>query len=291
MPYLWFAFVSLVWGGSFILMKRGTAWLSPVEIAAWRVIGGALLLALVWWRLRKSHVLKRQDLPAVLLVVACGFVWPFTIQPYLISRVGSGFIGMMVSFTPLLTIASSVVLLKIYPERRQFWGVLGALACMGILIFDGLHRQIAPLHLALAFTVPLCYALANTVIRKSLSHVPALELSLVCLILAGAVLLTVAVATPFARPAVSSEVAVQAVAAVAFLGVVGTGLATYLFNRLIQEQGPLFAGMATNVSPIGAVVFAWLDAEHVSLTQLGALAGVILMVVVVQFGAVRRHSR
>jgi drug/metabolite transporter (DMT)-like permease len=291
MPYIWFAFVSLVWGSSFILMKRGALWLSPVEIAAWRVIGGAVLLAIVWRQTRKTFSLARKDWPAVGFVIFCGFVWPFTIQPYLVIRAGSGFIGMMVSFTPLLTIAASVLLLKIYPQRRQFFGVIGALVFMVILILDGVNRRIAPVDLALALTVPLCYAFANTFIRKSLSHIPALELSLVCLTAAGIILLAAALAVPFERPRVDAAKVVQALASVAFLGVVGTGLATFLFNRLIQEQGPLFAGMATNVAPIGAVVFAWLDSEHVSITQLTALAGVIVMVVIVQFGAARRIPR
>ena len=50
MAYVWFAFISLVWGGSFILMKKGAVWFSPTAVGAWRVIGGAAILALVWWR-------------------------------------------------------------------------------------------------------------------------------------------------------------------------------------------------------------------------------------------------
>jgi drug/metabolite transporter (DMT)-like permease len=288
MPYVWFVFISLVWGSSFILMKRGTAWFSPVEIAAWRVIGGALLLAIVWRSTPRARTLAWHDIPAVALVVLCGFAWPFSIQPYLVGRAGSGFIGMMVSFTPLLTIGVSIVLLRIYPARRQFLGVLGALICMGILIFDGLNRQIELIDLGLALTVPLCYALTNTVIRKSLQHVPPLELSLVSLTVAGTILLTISLVVPFERPQVAQGAILAAIASVAFLGVVGTGAATFLFNRLIQNEGPLFAGMATNVAPIGALVLAWLDAEHVSALQLTALAGLLCMVGIVQFGAVRR---
>ena len=286
MPYVWFVCISLVWGSSFILMKWGTAWLSPVEIAAGRVIGGALLLALVWWRTNNTRTLARRDIPALAFVVLFGFAWPFSIQPYLVGRAGSGFIGMMVSFTPLITIAVSILLLRIYPERRQFWGVLGALVCMSLLIFDGRNRQIEPVDLALALTVPLCYALTNTLIRKSLSHVPALELSLVSLTAAGVILLAISLAMPFERPLVPPRTVLAAIASVAFLGIVGTGVATFLFNRLIQEQGPLFAGMATNIVPIGALILAWLDAEQVSGLQLTALAGLLGMVAIVQIGAV-----
>ena len=50
-----------------------------------------------------------------------------------------------------------------------------------------------------------------------------------------------------------------AIASVAVLGVFGTGVAIWLFNKLISEQGPLFAGMVTNLVPIGAV---WLSSAR-----------------------------
>ena len=286
MPYLWFGFISLVWGGSFILMKRGAEWLSPVEIAAWRVVGGAVLLSFVWLRKGRKLSLQKKDRLPMALVILCGFIWPFCIQPYLVRRAGSAFIGMMVSFTPLMTIVVSIVMLRNYPTRRQLIGVLGALVCMAVLLHEGRSRQILVVDLALALTVPLCYAFTNTLIRKHLSHVSSLELSLVALLLAGGVLLIASLVTPFERPQASTAIAVRSVAAIAFLGIVGTGVATFLFNRLVQQEGPLFAGMATNVAPIGALTLGWIDAEQVSTNQIAALAGLICMVVIVQFGAV-----
>lgn len=323
MPYVWFVFISLVWGGSFVLMKKGTVGFSPTAVGAWRVIGGAIILAIVWWRspgrLKKGAVplgnidlpqdghtletdspishaagrgaLRRRDLAVMAFVVLFGFAWPFSIQPHLVSRDGSAFIGMMVSFTPLLTIAVSIPLLGIYPSPRQLIGVLGALGFMGLLMWDGVNRQIPPGDLALAMTVPLCYACTNTLIRKSLGHVSSLELSCVALTVTGAILLPLSFAIPFDRGPVETNDMAIAVASLVFLGVVGTGISTYLFNRMIYEKGPLFAGMVTNVVPIGAVAWGWADGEPVTLMQLAALAGLVSMVTIVQLGAVRRTAR
>ena len=78
-----------------------------------------------------------------------------------------------------------------------------------------------------------------------------------------------------------------AVAALALLGIVGTGLTTFVFNKLIQDHGPLFAGMAMNLVPLGAVLLGWLDAEQVTWPQLAALVGIVAMVTLVQFRAAR----
>lgn len=288
MPYVWFVFVSLVWGGSFMLMKKGAVAFSPTAVGAWRLIGGAAVLAIVWWRSSGSSSLRRRDLAAMAFVVLFGFAWPFSLQPHLVARDGSAFIGMTVSFTPLLTIVVSIPLLGVYPSPRQLFGVLGALGFMGLLMWDGVNRQIPLMDLALAMTVPLCYACTNTVIRKSLGHVPSLELSFVSLSAAGIILLPLSFAIPADRAPVESNHIVLAVASILFLGIVGTGISQYLFNRLIYEKGPLFAGMVTNVVPIGALAWGWLDREPVTPMQLVALAGLVSMVTIVQLGAARK---
>jgi drug/metabolite transporter (DMT)-like permease len=83
----------------------------------------------------------------------------------------------------------------------------------------------------------------------------------------------------------------SAAAALLFLGIVGTGLATLLFNKLIREQGPLFAGMTTNLVPLGAVMIAWLDAEQTTFWQIAALVGILAMVTLVQYRAASRADQ
>ena len=287
MPYLSFAFVCVVWGSSFILMKKAAIWFSPASIGAWRLIAGAAVLALVGLRSRGPRMVGRRDFGPIAFVALFGFVWPFWLQPWLVARDGSGFIGMMVSFTPLLTIAASIPLLGIYPARRQLFGVLGALGFMGLLMLVGRERGVPLADLGLGLTVPLCYAVTNTVIRRSLAHLPSLELSLVCLVTAGAILLPLSFVVPFERASMARADQAVALGSILFLGVVGTGIGTLVFTRLIQEQGPLFAGMVTNLVPIGALLWAWADGEPVTPLQSVALVGLVSMVTVVQFGAAR----
>jgi drug/metabolite transporter (DMT)-like permease len=287
MPYVSFLFICLVWGASFMLMKKAGVWFSPTAIGAWRVLEGAAILGLVCWRTRVPWAIGRRDLGALAFVVVLGFAWPFCIQPWLVTRDGGAFIAMMVSFTPLITIAASIPLLGVYPARRQLLGVLGALGFMALLMFDGIKRNIPLPHLGLALTVPLCYALTNIVVRRWLSHVPSLELSFVSLAAAGALLLPLSFVIPFDRGAATGDDQALAIGSLVFLGIVGTGITTFLFNRLIQHHGPLFAGMVTNLVPIGALAWGWADHEQVTAPQLVALAGLVSMVTVVQFGAAR----
>lgn len=278
-----FLLICLIWGGSFLLMKKATLVFSPVSVGAWRVAGGAAVL-LVLWLLRRHPVgWRRRDLWSLAFVVFAGYTWPYCLQPWLIARHGSAFIGMTVSFTPLFTMLASVPLLGVIPQPRQVVGVLGALCGLGLLMSDGLSRQIPAAHLLLATTVPFGYALVNTWVRCRLTHVPPLTMSLVSLLIASVLLQPLSWCS--ASPPPSSPAAFwPAVISLLVLGVVGTGLAMFWFNQLIHDRGPLFAGMVTNLVPAGAVAWGWFDGEQVTSQQLVALAIILPMAALVQYG-------
>ena len=287
MPYVWFLVVCSIWGSSFILMKRAMLCLPPIGIGAGRALGGAVVLALMFLVLRRKLAFRRCDLWPLLGVVVLGFAWPHSIQPALVTRIGGAFVGMTVGMTPLLTILVSVPMLGVWPTPRQVVGVLGALVCMAVLMQDGLTQHVAVSDLLLAFSVPTTYSIANSLIRRSLRHLPPLELTLMCLLVTSSVLLPLSIVVGDSRTIDARNWPV-ALAAVVTLGIVGTGIATLLFNKLVQDHGPLFASMTTNLVPVGAVLWGWADGEHITFTQVAALTGILVMVTVVQYGSVQR---
>ena len=286
MAYFWFMAICLIWGSSFILMKRAMQCLSPISVGAGRAIGGALVLALLFIVFKHRRTVQRSDFWPLLGVVFLGFVWPHSIQPELVARHGGAFVGMSVGFTPLLTILVSIPILGVWPTSRQTIGVVGALACMLALLMDLGRQAIPAADVLLAFSVPLTYSIANSLIRLSLKHLPPLELTLVCLTASGSILLPLSLTVRNHRTVDLDHLA-TALAAVAILGIIGTGIATFLFNRLVQQQGPLFAAMTTNLVPIGAVLWGWADGEPISTTQVVALIGILVMVTYVQFGTAK----
>ena len=166
---------------------------------------------------------------------------------------------------------------------REWQRVTVALACLALLLADGLARHIPWQDFLIASSVPIGYALTNTTIRRWLCEVPSLVLTFYILAATSIVL------CPFAAGDLSAprEAWWLGFAALAVLGVIGTGLATYWFNQLVQDHGPLFAGMVTNLVPIGAVLWGWVDHEQITPRQITALSGIVVAVSVVQFRSVR----
>ncbi|MCA9232033.1 MAG: EamA family transporter [Planctomycetales bacterium] len=291
MPYLFFLFICLVWGGSFILMDRATHALGPVTIAICRLLGGALVLAIYWLFNPQRIKLNPAYWANVAVVAALANALPFVIQPYVMVQAGEhAYFGMMVALVPLATILASIPTLGIWPSRRQLVGVLGGIVCLTAAVYDGSARGISPGLLALAITVPLSYAIGNTYIKWRLDHMPPLVLTISFLAVGGLLLLPLQF-SPSTLAAMQLDGPAQpydwplAIASVAFLSIVGTGIAILMFIHLVKHQGPLFAGMVTYVVPVLALIWGQYDKERLTAAQLFAIAGVLTMVAFVQWGA------
>ena len=280
MHYLLFILLCLIWASSFILMKKAALSFGPLTIAGLRCLGGALLLAAVWKLFRRTAPPTRRHVPWLLLTTLLGYGYPYAVQPYLVHRYGSGFIGMMICFVPLITILFSMPVLRVFPTRWQLVGVLGGLACMAVIMADGLRREVPALALLLALSVPASYALCNTLIKRHFTALSPYILALTSMGLATLFVLPLGAASESVTPGGPFWLSV---ACVVTLGILGTGAATVMFFKLIQDRGPLFAGLVTYIVPLGALLWGWADAEKVTALQFLALLGVLSMVAVVQW--------
>ncbi|MBA4030524.1 MAG: hypothetical protein C0478_06490 [Planctomyces sp.] len=284
-PYILFLLICTVWGGSFILMKKANPVFDALTIGGWRVAGGAIALGLIFWLVAPTRTLKRKHFWPLVLVTFLGFTWPYVIQPWLVERNGSFIVGGSVSLNPLMTMFIAIPLLGVWPTRRQLVGVLAALAFLVVLFAGEVHKSLPLFDLLLLVSIPFGYAFSNVIIRRSLKDANPLELTLVALGAASLILLPIAGIAESPTPGLSTTSWLIAIGSVAILGVAGTGLAMYGFNILIRDQGPLFAGMVTNLVPLWAIYWAWLDGEPITALQIFCVVGVLVSVLVVQYRA------
>ena len=279
MHYLMFFYISAVWGSSFILMKWADDSYPPLSLATYRLIGAAVILYLCRLLIKEKKAFPKKDF-IPLFVVALTTIIPFAVQPYLITKYGSAFIGIMVIFVPLLTVLVSVPLIKKYPSKKEIVGVLGGLAFSYLIVNDGMEREVSMIDFLWAFSIPFSYALGNTYTKKKLNHIGSVDLSL------GIMLLSAVFLWPFAtffEDVQINEQFKEATVYLIILGVFGTGIPVIFFYFLINKRGPLFAGMVTYVIPIGALIWGAVDGEKITNLQIMAIAGLLAMVALVQW--------
>ena len=289
--FLLFTFICLAWGISFLLMKYATISFGALSISCYRVLAGGSLLFLLWYLRPKAgrQLHFKRDFIGLTLIAFLGNALPFFLQPYLIGIIkNSGFIGMMVAFVPLLTMISSVFMLKHRPSRLEIGGVGGGLLLLTVILYESLQFNFPLFVLVLALVTPLSYALTNTYIKKKYSTVCPTALSCFTLLYAGLMLLPLCLTEDISS---EHEKFNLALTSLLVLGIVSTGLAIVAFYYLIKERGPLFASMVTYIIPLEAVLLGWwLENEQISFLQILCLFGVIILVAITNLYPVKRKQ-
>ncbi len=285
MHYFFFIVLSLVWGSGFYLMKLAGFAFGPITMGASSTLGGSVVLWGFWainrsgWNIGKKHILP------FLFIALFGYAFPYAVQPFLVNQIGHGFIGMMVSLVPVLTMVVSIPILRILPSRIQLVGVLVGIAGMGLMVFDGLERDADPFFLLIAVTVPLCYAISNAWIQRSFQKIPPIVIAALLMTISMVVLTPLALT--FEQVTFDNRFTTSLIALL-LLAVLARGLGMLLFYQLIRSKGSLFASLVTYVIPVEALMWSWVDNERVTAIQIVAIAIILLMVGFVQRDIVRR---
>ena len=290
---LLFIGITILWGTSFLLMKKTLLVFEPVTVAAVRMVFGSVTLSILWYWRGTRWPFTARDWPRLVLMALVAYIVPFVVQPTVIQLVeryanhGSAFGAMMVSFVPLLTIIVSLPMLGMRPSARQLLGVLGGMVFIGWLYRNELSMNVPWWCLALGSITPLCYALGNTYIKRRWSDKP------VTVMIATFLAISALPTTPYAlavEEITINESFIMACVCLVTLGVVNTGLSSYMFFKIVQDRGPLYAGMTAYTIPCTAIVLAWLDGEAIRVGQLVPIAGVLAMVALVQVPVLKTQA-
>ncbi|MFT4644527.1 MAG: drug/metabolite transporter (DMT)-like permease, partial [Planctomycetota bacterium] len=123
--------LALIWGSSYILMKRGLVAFSAMQVSALRIIISAIVLSPF---LRK---VSKKDIPFLVITGFLGSGLPTFIYPIAIAEVDSSVIGIINSLTPVFTLIFGVLLFKLKTNWLSVLGMFISLLGAGILVLRG----------------------------------------------------------------------------------------------------------------------------------------------------------
>ena len=271
---------TLIWGTSFILIKKAGQVFLPLEVGALRIVFGFIFLL-------PAFLLQRKLLPKkmwhwILLSGLLGSFIPSLLFAWAGSKIDSSLSGMLNATTPLFTVLIGIVFFKQKFSGRQWTGIIAGLAgalSLGLLQPHGIEVNAFVLPVVLA---TLLYALNVNLLKSKFSNVPPLALSAATIVAVGPAALVLLLGfTDFTTRLFTLPGALQAIGYVAILGIFSTAIALVLFNRLIQIAGPLVASSITYMMPVVSVMWGMIDGEPMGAGRifglLGILAGVYLV--------------
>lgn len=278
LAWLIFLFLSLVWGSSFILIKRGLEVFTPMQIGALRMsIAAVVMLLFVWPHLLK---LPRRTWAAVAVIGVTGNAIPAFLFPLAETRISSAGAGILNALSPLFVLVVGLLFFGFRSSTRQvvgvFIGFLGAL----LLILAGQGEINLGEHVSYSLLVVVAtvgYGLSTNIMKKYLNDTPALVASgaaIFCAALPYSVYLLFF--SGVGHTVTSTPSGWTGLGYIFILAVVGTALASALFYRLIQLTDPIFSASVTYFIPIIALGWGLLDREQLRLPQFVGM-GIILL--------------
>ena len=267
--------LSVIWGSSFILIKKSLEHFNPYEVGALRVlIAGIILLPLAILNIRKF---PKKNLKWLILAAVTGNFIPMFLFPIAETEVSSSIAGIINSMMPIFVIIVGALLWKFQTTKRQVIGVIISFTGACILAFsggEGGEFKLIPILLLLLAT--LFYAISTTTVKSKLSDVPAKILS--AFVFSFVLILPSVIALVFAGFFNNLQVNSglwEGLGFVSLLSIFGTGLAMMLNYKLLSVSTPLFASTVTLLMPVVAIIWGLLDGEKLTLMQ--GFGGVIIL--------------
>ncbi len=276
--------LSIIWGSSFILIKKGLLGLNPFQLGALRILFTTVILLATGWSDLRGLLSSEWKWIAI-----TGFLGTF-VPVFLFSNaqqyVSSSMAALLNSLTPLQTFVIASILYARSFGRFQIAGlVLGLLGSVILVTASGggLSGQwYGSLPIVLA---TFCYGLNANFLKNHLSHLSPLTVTKANFVVILVPALIVLLISDF-RLDTQDLVQVESMGYILILALLGTALAKVMFNRLIQISSAVFGSLVTYTMPVMALMWGYLDGEAVSWTQL--LGGLIVIVGVYLTGRVSR---
>ncbi|GAA3764746.1 DMT family transporter [Flavobacterium ginsengiterrae] len=266
LKWVYLLILSLVWGSSFILIKRGLVGLSAVQVGAFRIIFAALFLLIFGFK--SLSKISKSQWKFVALTSFFGTFTPAFLFAIAETQVDSSIVAIMNSLTPLNTLVLGAVLFGIQFQKRQVWGVFVGLAGCLLLVLSGAssHPEQNYYYVGLVVIATICYAINVNLIKRYLP-----DLNSVSITTGNFMVLLIPALIILGATDISQKLSLQetqhSILFVMILGVLGTGIANILFFKLIQISSPVFATSVTYLIPIVAFFWGLLDNEMLTPIQ------------------------
>jgi drug/metabolite transporter (DMT)-like permease len=170
--------LSLIWGSSFILIKRGLVGLTAIQVGSFRIIFAALFLLLFGFNSLKK--ISRRQWKFVAITSVFGTFTPAFLFAIAETEVDSSIVAILNSLTPLNTLVLGIIAFGIQFQKRQVLGVfVGLIGCL-LLVLSGAsaHPGQNYYYVVLVVIATLCYAINVNLIKKYLSDLNSVSIQI-----------------------------------------------------------------------------------------------------------------
>jgi len=255
--------LSIIWGSSFILMKKGLIAFDPGEIAALRIFSASLFLFPIAIRNLREIKTRKQWI----FLFASGFLGsliPAFLFPLAQTRIDSSVSGVLNALTPFFTILIGAALVGARFNNRIklgiFIGFLGSI----LLVTAGTGYDLTQINIyaLLIVLATILYGFNVNILKYYLGDIRPVHITSFSMMLIGPFSLVYLLFYADVLQTLRSDIHnLIPFIYIVFLGVVGTAISLILFNKLVKITNIVFSSSVTYLIPVVAVIWGLIDNE------------------------------
>lgn len=274
--------LSLVWGSSFILIKKSLVAFSNIEVACLRL--GISAIAFTPLVLFKFVKIDWSRWKTYLLVGLTGSGIPAFMYSTAQTQISSTMSGVLNSLTPICTLIIGVLVFKANTTMRKLLGVaIGFLGAAMLFVVGQNTGDSANIWYGLFVVVgTICYGFSANIVQYKLKGVSPLSLSAASFFMIGIPALSYVLFSNVAHTVTTHEYGWQSLGAVTFLSLAGTVLASIWYYHLVQITDAVFSSSVAYLMPIVAIGWGAVDGEHITIFDLLGMALILVGVYLIK---------
>ncbi len=279
-PILVLIFLSLIWGSSFILIKKGLIAFSPLQVGTLRIIfAGIVLLPFALTNIKanlKAHWKK------LLLLGFISSLIPAILFATAETELTSSLTGMLNALTPVATTVIGVLFYKSKISLPITLGLVIGFTGSIVLSFINKTGGLGDFNFYALFVIiaTLLYGISGNMIKEFVHTFNPVTLAALTTILLLPLSLALLFTTDFTTRISSHPDALFSLLSIFILGAVGTAFAVAIFNKLIKITSAVFASSVTYIIPIVAIIWGLFDGETLFPLHFAGMGLIIIGIVI-----------
>ncbi len=281
LPIILLITLSIIWGSSFILIKKGLIAFNPEQVGTLRMVFAFIVLLPFAIKNIKTVFIKDWK-----KIVSLGFIAnliPAILFSIAQTGLSSSLTGILNSLTPIFTLIIGAMFYSTEIKGGQIFGLIIGFIGSFVLTFVGAGGELGSFNYYALFVIAatICYGIAGNFIKKHFSNINAVVLTSLTMFSVGTISLVYLLTTNVTSVIVSHNHGWMSFIYIFILGAVGTAFALILFNKLIQMVSAVFASSVTYLIPIAAVIWGVIDGESLYLFHFFGMALIIIGVYII----------
>ncbi len=266
--------LSIIWGSSFILIKKGLDQLSPIHLGSLRIIFTSLVIFVFSYK--SLITIKKEKWKWIIITAYVGTFFPVYLVGFGQTELDSGLASILTTLTPISTLVVGIFFFNLFFTKKQIIGLSIGLIGTFLLLYEGSLNSETNIFFAIFIVITtIGYGASVNLIKTHLTEIPpaAVTAGIFLSILPPAVLILIF--SDFSSLNFSNNQVISSILYILVLAIFSSAIAQTLFNVFVKIASPLFASSVTYTMPVVAILWAVLDGEELTLIQY--FASVIIL--------------